>query len=324
MKRAVPLLILGWFFMCGLQSEEPTISTDPRNSLPPLTEQLAAKTYVVSEILSPSLFKFESGDTIRLIGVKDEDSDQSAKLAKTFGIDPDWFASYDQKTRHYLKQVLLGRPIALELDPMFSYVRHRDQNGHLFAYVFFKPSPNDFFSNELCESDPFRPTVTCDQDSKLFFLNAILIQNGFVRFDQERHMGYEVLLERAAKRAKKIGKGIWLKYDGHNLVREDGTIWVGKTGVQCEEQMDEKRATLYRNYFKTHGMIFHELQLTTTDGLVCSACSCLTQDLLLVRIDPEAMDAFVTLGFEPTLNARDRFLHGNLKRVEKDDITVPK
>ncbi|MBI4395432.1 MAG: hypothetical protein HY583_04455 [Candidatus Omnitrophica bacterium] len=273
--------------------------------------QIRDQTYVVSRALSGHEVELKGGKIIQLNGVRAPDGrfpEQLDTESKLLEIDPDWYKSYAEKSRRYLEDLLRGKEVALEFDSDYNY-------------LFLPPPGRNRLGDELIDENGNEymdhPGIVYDERTGFLFVNAMLIRNGYANVSVENRIEFA----RLRNEARAAGRGIWLMHRGNSFLRSDGTIWVERQGIQCEDRI---LSTSYRDYFSRRNIEIHEtLETEATGEVFCQACGCPTGEVILFRINAENLDFFVNAGFEPT---RSPYISDSPKweRLEKEAVTVSK
>jgi micrococcal nuclease len=170
------------------------------------TCSLQAADLVVRRIIDGDTLLLSNGERVRLIGVDTPEVHPSAKLDRDAGGSRQRAAALRElggEASRFVKGLVEGEPVRLEMDPVNGSRKHRDRYGRLLAYVYFEPGDCDaldlWIADAVCGIDSF-------EDG---FLNALIVEAGYASVYTRAPFQYMDQFRRFEKEARQENRGLW-------------------------------------------------------------------------------------------------------------------
>jgi len=161
----------------------------------------------VIQVVDGNTLLVEGGLSVRLAGVsvpKLGEGQRNLDLAKAKRLDLN--ADLDAEAlenKKFVEYLVLDRKVRLEADPGFERLNHRDQDGSIFAYVWFTApifqKPPDWMVID--------PKIQGGRHEA--FLNACMVRSGFGAMDIRYPFQYADRFLSLEEEARQAQRGIW-------------------------------------------------------------------------------------------------------------------
>jgi micrococcal nuclease len=170
------------------------------------TLSIQAAELTVRRVVDGDTLVLSNGEKVRLIGVDTPEAHPSPKLQRDAGGSKERAAALRElggQASSFVKGLILGEPVRLEMDPVNATRGHRDRYGRLLAYVYFEPGDCDaldlWIADDVCGVDSF-------EDG---FLNALLVEAGYASVYTKAPFRFMDNFRRLERDARENQRGLW-------------------------------------------------------------------------------------------------------------------
>ena len=162
-------------------------------------------TAVVMRVKDANVLVLKGGQEVRLIGIRAPvpfDDARNKSLADSKGLQAAGMEDAAREAKDFVKYLVEGQTVRIELDPGLAQVQHRDREGRVMAYVWFAApifqNPPDWL---VVDPDP-----KTSQDA---FLNAILARAGYSTLETDWPFAFGGKFLALEEEAKTHQRGFW-------------------------------------------------------------------------------------------------------------------
>jgi len=164
-----------------------------------------ADTAMVMQVKEGNILVLKGGQEVRLIGVRGPSIREftlNETLAHDQGLRPEGMEDAAQQARDFVKYLVEGQTVRLEVDPAHAPIQHRDREGRILAYVWFVSpvysTPPDWL---VVDPDPKTP-----EDG---FLNAAVMRAGYGTLETDWPFSFGGKFLALEQEAKSNQRGMW-------------------------------------------------------------------------------------------------------------------
>lgn len=156
---------------------------------------LAQDTLTVTRVIDGNSLVLSDGRKVRLIGVdcpEFKDQGRNKRNAEKLGIDSDYYSGYALKSKNLLEELIFGKEVRTEIDPINKITNHHDKYQRFLAYIYV----GDVMVNEALINEGYCVTYRRFQ---------FRFKDDFIRYEQD---------------AKENGRGMWKELDRFSASRQ--------------------------------------------------------------------------------------------------------
>ncbi len=175
---------------------------------PSLASDADEQSDVVVRVIDANTLLLKSGTKVRLIGVRAPspyDKGWNDSLVKDLKLKNSSLDAYAHDAKEFVKYLVEGKSVRLELDPDQLQVQNRDREGRVLAYVWFT-SPIFQSPPDWLVMDPAAANTRYRYDA---FLNASIIRAGYSTVETGWPFSFGGKFVTLEQEAKNAGRGVW-------------------------------------------------------------------------------------------------------------------
>ncbi len=166
---------------------------------------LAGEPVEVARVLDAQTLKLNDGRTVHLLGVNTPQvnaPEQNKKMAERNQTHFETLQLFSFISRNFVKELVEGERVMLSLDSANASANHRDGQGRLLAYVWFRIKYKE--NNPAEDADTFMGITGEDR-----LLNAEIIKGGYGFADRDVSFIYQKEFVHQEKLARENRRGLW-------------------------------------------------------------------------------------------------------------------
>ncbi len=171
-------------------------------------DDLGEPTDFVVRVIDANTLLLKSGTKVRLIGVRAPspyDKAWNESLARDHSLKSTSMDAFAHDAKEFVKYLVEGKPVRLELDPDQTQFQNRDREGRVLAYVWFT-APIFPTAPDWLVMDPTAVNTRYRYDA---FLNASIVRAGYSSVETGWPFSFGGKFMTLEQEAKSSGRALW-------------------------------------------------------------------------------------------------------------------